>query len=143
MARVTRHNCRRSVAIIEFAIALPLLLLLVLGMIELGWALLKSQQITNAARQGARVGARVGAVNADVSAAVAAMMNAANMSGLGEPTIDPPDVSTLPGGVQFMVTVSVPYSDIGLGMLPVAWLPMPANLQAHVTMSKEGYNPPP
>jgi Flp pilus assembly protein TadG len=139
MARnVTRRFRRRTIAAVEFALVLWLLLLVVLGVIEFGWAILKSQQITNAARQGARIGARVGATNADVEQAIQTMMDAAN---LGDSdfivTLDPADVTQIPAGQQFMVTLQVPYANIGLGVLPVAWLPMPANLTARVTMAKE------
>ena len=55
---VPRLKARQSgLATIEMAMVLPLLMLLTLGVIEYGWMFLKSQQITNAARQGARAGA--------------------------------------------------------------------------------------
>jgi Flp pilus assembly protein TadG len=50
-----RHN-QKGVALIEFAIVLPLLLLLVFGAIEFGLLLYNKQVITNASREGARAG---------------------------------------------------------------------------------------
>ncbi len=47
----------RGVALIEFALVLPILLLLVLGIIEFGWIYNGYITITGAAREGARVAA--------------------------------------------------------------------------------------
>lgn len=54
-----RYICRlkkndRGAAIIEFAIVLPVLVILVLGIIEFGWVLNGYITITGAAREGAR-----------------------------------------------------------------------------------------
>lgn len=138
MARsITTRGRRRAIVIIEFAIALPLLLVLVFGVVELGWAILKSQQITNAARQGARVGARIDATNADVNQAIQAMMDAANMGSSGfVVTLEPGNIEEIPGGQQFTVTLTVSYANVGLGM---PFVPVPTNLVAHVTMAKEGF----
>jgi Flp pilus assembly protein TadG len=48
-----RHD-QKGAALIEFAIVLPLLLLLVFGIIEFGVLLYNKQVITNASREGAR-----------------------------------------------------------------------------------------
>jgi Flp pilus assembly protein TadG len=45
---------QKGVALVEFAIALPLLLLLLFGFIEFGVMLYNKQVITNASREGAR-----------------------------------------------------------------------------------------
>jgi Flp pilus assembly protein TadG len=49
------HN-NRGVAAVEFAICLPILLLLVLGSIEFGLMFYNKQVITNASREGVRAG---------------------------------------------------------------------------------------
>jgi Flp pilus assembly protein TadG len=51
--RPPRHN-ERGVAIVEFAIVLPLLLMLVLGTIEFGRAYNTQLSVTHAAREGVR-----------------------------------------------------------------------------------------
>jgi Flp pilus assembly protein TadG len=47
-------------AMIEFALVLPILLLLVFGIIEFGFALYNKEVITNASREGARYGIIIG-----------------------------------------------------------------------------------
>jgi len=46
---------RRGAATVEFAVVVPIFILLMLGMIELGRALQVQQRLTNASREGARV----------------------------------------------------------------------------------------
>ena len=55
---VTRRAARREAGqeLVEFALILPLLLLLFLGIIEFGRAILAYNTIANAAREGARYG---------------------------------------------------------------------------------------
>jgi Flp pilus assembly pilin Flp len=51
-----RRKESRGAAAVEFALVLPLLLMVVLGTIDWGWYFFVSQVVTNAAREGARVG---------------------------------------------------------------------------------------
>lgn len=48
---------RKGQGIIEFAIVMPLLILLLLGVVEFGWLLNGKITLNSAAREGARVGA--------------------------------------------------------------------------------------
>ena len=50
---------RRGAAVIEFAVLLPLLLLILFGIIEFGFIWLQSHYIANAAREGARIAAKL------------------------------------------------------------------------------------
>jgi Flp pilus assembly protein TadG len=122
--------------VVELAIVLPFLLVLILGLMEYGWLFLKTQQITNAARQGARTGARADATTAEISTAVAAAMAAAGLDGSGYSlTLTPGDPSTLLAGELLTLEVSVSYTNIGLG---VPLVPTPATLDSMVTMAREG-----
>ena len=47
---------QRGVAAVEFALVLPLLLILVMGAIDWGWFFFIDQVVTNCAREGARAG---------------------------------------------------------------------------------------
>jgi hypothetical protein len=50
------ENSQRGAALVEFAIIIPLLLVIVFGIIEFGLILYNKQVITNASREGARAG---------------------------------------------------------------------------------------
>ena len=54
--RPSRRNGQRGASAVEFAIILPLLLLLVFGSIDFGWLVNRQTTINNAAREGAREG---------------------------------------------------------------------------------------
>ena len=56
MAGRRRRDRQRGAAAVEFALVLPILLLLVLGAIDWGWYFFIDQMVTNAAREGARAG---------------------------------------------------------------------------------------
>lgn len=51
-----RSEGQRGAAVVEFAIVLPVLLLLLFGIIEMGFALYDKAMITHASREGARAG---------------------------------------------------------------------------------------
>lgn len=51
-----RRADQRGVALVEFAIALPVLAILVMGVVDLGRAYALSSRLSNAAREGARFG---------------------------------------------------------------------------------------
>ena len=53
-AEPARPLARRGAALVEMALVLPLFLLVVLGIIEFGRAMMVCQMVTNAAREGAR-----------------------------------------------------------------------------------------
>jgi len=135
--RFESRSRRRGLATIEAALVFPLLVLVTFGCIEYGWIFLKSQQITNAARQGARIGARPDSVNGDVTGAIATMLGAVGIgSGEYSVSIVPTDVTTPEPGDILSVTVTVPYTNIELTGAP--FLPVPTNLSAAISMAKEG-----
>ena len=137
MARVDKRS-KRGTATLEMAIALPLLLLLSLGVIEYGWMFLKNQGVTNTARQTARVAARYNVTDAEIQDALTSAIDAGGLDGSGHSmTMNPADVTTLEPGDLVSVTVTVPYANIQL--LGVPFLPVPTSLSATVTMAKEGY----
>ena len=65
----TQHN-RRGAVVVEMALTLPLFFMVVLGIVEFGRAMMVSQLLTNAAREGARVAILAGNDNTDVTTAV-------------------------------------------------------------------------
>ena len=135
-----KNKSHRGTAIVETAIVLPLLLIMSFAIIKYGWLFLKSQQITNAARQVARVAIRPGNRGPETSAMFTALMTNAGITG-AVLTVTPA------GGVQSvegMVTVNVVVDTEKVDILKLEGsylgLPAPVQLGAEVIMSKEGSN---
>ena len=122
-------------AVVETAIVLELLLLLTMGAIEYGWIFLKSQQITNAARQAARVAIRPDATNQQVIDTIDDLMDEAGMADSGYVT-EIPDVTSVSTGGALTIKVTVLCENVALINIPL--LPTPTNLGSTVTMAKEG-----
>ena len=104
-----KRDSEHGAAAVEFAILLPLLLMLVLGTIEFGRAYNAQITLTNAAREGVRVMA----INNNPTAAATAVQNAAASVSSTLPssavTVSPTTCST---GTQVTVTVKYTLSTI-------------------------------
>jgi len=68
--RTTRIGSEKGTAAIEFGLAIPLLLTLLMGVVELGFAMYEAMQVFNAAEAGAVYAAKNGWDAAGISAAV-------------------------------------------------------------------------
>jgi len=96
----------RGAVLIEFVLVLPLLLLLLVGMFDLGFAFQQYQAVTNAAREGARMAVLPGYSPGDVEDRVRAYLTA---SGVPDPllwsiSVSPPtSVTPIGGGARFTV----------------------------------------
>jgi len=101
---MTRSDRERGAAAVEFALVLPVLLLLVLGMLEFSRVYNAQISITNAAREGARVMAVQNDPTAAAQAAVAAAPSVALST--GNVSITPSDCSATPNST---VQVSIAY----------------------------------
>ncbi len=71
---IKRLRCQKGVAAVEFAIILPVLIIIIFGIIEFGLLLYDKQVITNASREGARAGVVVGVSRVD-DAGIRAVMD--------------------------------------------------------------------
>ena len=119
MTRRNRWSGEDGAELIEFALVLPLMLLVMFGIIDFGLLFQRYLVVTNAAREGARVSVLPGYTDADVQARVAQYLTA---SGLTEsaplPTIE---LSVTCAGGQSVavqrVTVQYPYSYSVVGTL--------------------------
>jgi Flp pilus assembly protein TadG len=130
-------KARRGAALVEAAVVTPLIILMLFGVIEYGWMLLKSQDISNAARSGARAGIRFGANAGTVTSSITTAMNNAGLGSSGYTvTMTPNDPGTLAAGQSLTVQVTVPYGNIAA--INIALIPTPTNLSASVVMAKEG-----
>ena len=102
-AILRRDTPRRGQAVVEFALVLPLFLLLVFGALELGRALLRLHLLNNVAREGARVGTLPGNVEQDVTSKVNSFLTANGMqTGTWTTTISVTDSDGVPrsGGLS-------------------------------------------
>ena len=79
---VKKKNARRGAAMVEMALVLPVFLMLIMGIIEFGRAMMVSNLVTNAAREGARMAVLDGSSNTEVSAAVRTFLQGAISSSL-------------------------------------------------------------
>ena len=128
--------------LIEFAFALPLMLLVLLGIVDFGFTFQQYEVVTNAAREGARIGVLPGYGAGDVDARVAAYVSGSGLA--GTPTTDVAYVALTPANSPpfnaVQVTVSYPHRftllDTIAGMFDVS-LP-PVLLTSAATMRVEG-----
>lgn len=135
MVRRLKDN-RRGAATVEMAIVVLLLLLLTMGAIQYGLLFLRTQQITNAARQGARIAILTHpTADADALAAISNLMTAAGMGASGY------TVQITYGDLWEVddkaVTVLITVEAARVALMNTPLLPVPANLGARVTMAKE------
>jgi Flp pilus assembly protein TadG len=135
---------QKGVAAVEFAIVLPVLVLLLFGTIEFGLLLYNKQVITNASREGARAGIVAPDGNglripAGTIQGVVNTYCADNLISFGATSAAPSTVTnpTNPGvqafGTDLTVTVTYPYTFLVLNNLGFA----PVNLTARTVMKYE------
>lgn len=117
-----RNNLRseNGQAAVEFALVVPVLLLLLLGIIQGGIVFHNYLTVTDAARAAARqaIEARVsGITKADVQQAAWDAAPDLNRGTMNVVTTDPQSPTFTQGGTQIVVTVTYPYSINLLGMV--------------------------
>ncbi len=114
------HQRRSGTAAVELAICLPFLLVIVMGIWEIGRMVTVQQLIANAAREGGRQASAGQASNASVRQYVVNYLNMNGLTGVNLSMVtmanltasarsEPPTANQLD---QFRVTVTVPYSTI-------------------------------
>jgi Flp pilus assembly protein TadG len=103
IAGTRTQDDQRGAVLIEFALVLPILLLLMAGMFDFGFAFQKYQAVTNAAREGARMAVLPGYSVPDVQARVAAYLAASGVSGAPTATVEFETPPAPPGGASFSV----------------------------------------
>ena len=134
---VKRWRDQRGVASLEFALVLPLLVLLVFGIMEYGWIFFRMHELSSTVRDAARVAVRPDTTDLGVRQRARSMMDAYGMGDSGYTlNIDPGSVETLVLGEEITVTIQVPRAHVDLMGLRI--MPLPATLGATATMAKEG-----
>ena len=132
---VQRRASRLGAAATEFAIIAPVFLLLVIGIIELGRALMVQQVLVNASRVGVREAITLGATSTGVQAAVEDYSASVAVPGVSV-TVSP-DPATAIAGDAILVTASVPFEDVSWMASP--WFLGGRTLTASSRMRKEGF----
>ena len=124
MASVTktqRLRSERGAELIEFALVLPLLLFIIMGLVDFGFMFQRFEVVTNAAREGARMAVLPSYVNADVEARVRAYMTTGGVAATtSNSTVATTDVAIPTGvggptlqGKRVQVTYASPYLFLG------------------------------
>ena len=143
ISRSRRTNNRRGAALTEFAIVAPFLMLMLMGMIEFGRAMMIQQAITNAAREAARE-ATLPSATEDSVEAVASQFVSHIATGemdvdISFDTNDPnPDISDAEPGDLITVEVSLPLSAVS--KFGATWFGSDFTLLSSASMRKEGFD---
>ncbi len=125
---VRGRKAERGAAAVEFALLLPVLVVILLGTIDWGYFFFAEQVVTNAAREGARAGSVF--VGGNTQAATTTAQTYLTNGGLtGVAAIN----SSMSGPNQITVTVSYPTGSI-TGFTVLSKI-MPARAQATAVMS--------
>jgi Flp pilus assembly protein TadG len=86
-------HCERGAELIEFALVLPMLLFVLLGIAEFGFMFQRYEVLTNAAREGARIAVLPGYQEADVKSRVCSYMASGGLPATGCPNPTNPVVT--------------------------------------------------
>jgi len=116
--RSARNLNRVGAAVVEFAIVGPLMIMLTMGMMEVGRAVMVKQVMVNASREGARMAILPSASSQAVIAQVQSQLAASSINGTTV-TLTPPSLDNAPAGSAVTVAISVNASQ-------VSWIPNPA-----------------
>ena len=123
-ARAARHAAprRRGVVMAEFILVFPVFLIAIVGIVELGRAVMVQQILTNAAREGTRRAVVPEATNDAVNTLVDNYLDRTSL-GAGTPQIDildeagaALDLATADPHSVVMVRVAMPYNEVGFGI---------------------------
>ena len=101
------HRNRRGAAIVEFAVCLPLILLIMLGSIEAANMLFLRQALVQASYEGAKAAVKPDSENSVVADIATLVAEGRRLEGFSVETI-PADVSSVPQGNLIRVRPSAP-----------------------------------
>ena len=114
-----RHS-ERGAELIEFALILPLLIFVILGLVDFGFMFQRFEVVTNAAREGARIAVLPGYATADVTARVTSYLTSGGVAATtSNTTVSVTNVAIAAGagpaltGKRVQVTYASPYLFLG------------------------------
>lgn len=123
-------------AAVEFALTIPIFILLLLGSLEIGWVLYVENALIDASRLGARMATTQDVDSTAVETAVKDYLNKMLSSTEGVTVVTSPEPAAIGKGAPVTVTVSVPY-DNRVSIIPVPIIFNNVILQSQTTMNKE------
>jgi len=126
---------RRGVAAVEFAIVAPVFFLMVIGIIEIGRAMMVQQVLINAARVGARRAVMLSSDEQSVVDAVTEYAAGVGVSGV-EASVSP-NPATAAAGQSVTVNVTIGFDQVS--WLPAPWIMGGRDLSSTSVMRKEGF----
>jgi Flp pilus assembly protein TadG len=130
-----QQSHRRGVAAVEFAIVAPVFFLLIIGIVEIGRAMMVQQVLINASRVGARRAITLSSTEQAVIDAVEEY--AAGVGVEGVTVAVSPNPATAAAGASITVDVEIPYNSVS--WLPAPWFMGGKQLAATSVMRKEGF----
>jgi Flp pilus assembly protein TadG len=130
-----RQPKNRGVAAVEFAIVAPVFFMLILGIIEIGRAMMVQQVLVNASRVGARQAALMTSTQSGVQSAVTDYANGVGIHGVTVSVT--PDPATVAAGQSVTVGASIDFASVS--WLRTPWIMGGRSLSATSTMRKEGF----
>ena len=126
-----------GVALIEFALVLPILVTLIFGTIEMGWLLFVRSEMTDVVYSGAlSASSDQTQTNATVTSAIQSSLQSFNIpTGNAQITITPSNINGANRGDAIAVTVAVPASDVTIINFPIDM--SGTNISVSNTMAKQ------
>ena len=106
--RSRRNTKRRGAALVEFAVCLPVLMILILGSMEATSAIFVRQALTTSAYEGIREAIRTNSSTTDATTRAQDVLTARRIQG-STIRFTPADVRTAPRSTPVIVEVSAPY----------------------------------
>jgi Flp pilus assembly protein TadG len=120
---------------VEFAIVAPVFFMLILGIIEIGRAMMVQQVLVNASRVGARQAALMSSTQSSTQSAVTDYANGVGIHGVTVSVT--PDPATVAAGQPVTVGASIDFGSVS--WLRTPWIMGGKTLSATSTMRKEGF----
>ena len=130
-----RNRKRRGVAAVEFAMVAPVFFLLVIGIVEIGRAMMVQQVLINASRVGARRAVTLSSTEQAVIDIVTDYAAGVGVDGVSVAVS--PNPATAASGTAITVGVQIDYGQVS--WLPAPWFMGGKQLAATSVMRKEGF----
>ena len=130
-----RLRKRLGAAVVEFAVVAPVMILITMGMMEVGRMVMVKQLMINVSREGARAAVLPGATTEEVTAMIREQLTDVSIPDSAQITLSPSILSSAAAGSPVTVSISISADD-------VSWVPNPKfsadrSIIAATTMRKE------